>query len=61
MGTDLLIGVVAIIIGVALILGIRGKDGQPRFLKTSSWLIIYPVLPLFCFTVGGAWLLKALA
>ncbi len=61
MGSDLLIGVVAIVFGVALILGIRGKGGQPRFLKTSSWLIIYPVVPLFCFAVGGAWLIKALA
>ena len=61
MGTDLLIGVVGIIIGLALIFAIRGKDGSPRFLRTSSWLIVYPVLPLLSLTIGGAWLIKALS
>jgi hypothetical protein len=59
MGVDLLIGVVAVIIGLALFFAIRGKDG-PRFLRNSSWLIVYPTLPLLFFTIGGAWLIKAL-
>ncbi len=61
MGTDLLIGVVGIVIGLALVLVIRGKDGTPRFLRTSSWLIVYPVLPLLSLTIGSAWLIKALS
>jgi hypothetical protein len=61
MGGDLLIGVAGVIVGIALILAIRGKDGQPRFLKTSSWLIVYPVLPLLSLTIGGAWLIRALS
>jgi hypothetical protein len=61
MGTDLLIGIVGIIIGLALIFVIRGKDGSPRFLRSSSWLIVYPVLPLLSLTIGSAWLIKALS
>ncbi len=60
MVTDLLIGIAGIIIGVILVLVIRGKDGNPRFLRTSSWLIVYPVLPLLSLTIGGAWLIQAL-
>jgi hypothetical protein len=59
MGTDLIIGIAGIIIGLALIFAIRGKDGTPRFLRTSSWLIVYPVLPLLSLTIGGAWLIRA--
>lgn len=61
MATDLLIGIVGIVIGVALVLAIRGKDGNPRFLQTSSWLIVYPVLPLLSLTIGSAWLIRALS
>jgi hypothetical protein len=61
MATDLLIGIVGIVIGVALVLVIRGKDGNPRFLRTSSWLIVYPVLPLLSLAIGGAWLIRALS
>ncbi|MBL0405885.1 hypothetical protein JKG68_18155 [Microvirga aerilata] len=61
MATDLLIGIAGIIIGVALVLVIRGKDGNPRFLRTSGWLIVYPVLPLLSLTIGGAWLIRALS
>jgi uncharacterized membrane protein HdeD (DUF308 family) len=58
MATDLLTGLVALAIGFALVYIIRGKDG-PRFLKTSSWLVVYPVLPLFFFVMGVAQLIRA--
>lgn len=60
MGIDLLIAVVAIIIGIVLVRVIKGKDGELRFLRNSGLDIAYPVIPLFFFTVGGAWLVKAL-
>jgi hypothetical protein len=59
MATDLLTGLVGLAIGFALIWIIRGKDG-PRFLRTSSWLIVYPVLPLMAFTIGNAQLIRGL-
>ena len=59
MATDLLTGLVGIAIGFALIYIIRRKDG-PRFLRTSSWLIVYPVLPLLTFTIGIAQLIRGL-
>jgi hypothetical protein len=45
--------------GFALLWIIRGKDG-PRFLRTSSWLIVYPVLPLMAFTIDIAQLIRRL-
>jgi hypothetical protein len=59
MATDLLTGLVGIAIGFALLWIIRGNDG-PRFLRTSSWLIVYPVLPLLAFTMGIAQLIRGL-
>jgi hypothetical protein len=56
---DLLTGLVGLAIGFALVYIIRGKDG-PRFLKTSSWLVVYPVLPLLFITIGVAQLIRAL-
>jgi uncharacterized membrane protein (GlpM family) len=56
MATYLLTGLVGLAIGFALIYIIWGKDG-PRFLRTSSWLIVYPVLPLMAFTIGIAQLI----
>ena len=60
MGVDLVIGVVAIIIGIASFRVIKGKDGELRFLRNSGLDITYPVVPLFFFTVGGASLIMAL-
>jgi hypothetical protein len=59
MATDLLTGLLGLAVGFALIYIIRGKDG-PRFLKTSSWLVVYPVLPLMAFTIGIAQLIRAM-
>lgn len=59
MATELLTGLVALAIGIALIYAIRGKDG-PRFLRNSSWLIIYPVVPLLFITLGFAQLIRAM-
>ena len=60
MGLDLLIGVVAIVIGIVLVRVIKGKDGELRFLRNSGLDITYPVIPLLFFTIGGAWLIMAL-
>jgi hypothetical protein len=61
MAMELLTGLVAVAIGIALVAVIRGKGGgEPRFLRNSSWLIVYPVLPLFFFVMGAAQLLRAL-
>jgi hypothetical protein len=59
MVTELLTGLIGVAVGITLIYIIRGKDG-PRFLRTSSWLIVYPVLPLMAFTIGIAQLIRAL-
>jgi len=59
MATDLLTGIVSLIVGIALIVVIRGKDGQPRSLQTSGWLAVYPVLPLIFLTMGVAQLISA--
>lgn len=59
MATDLLTGLVGLAIGFTLIYIIRGKHG-PWFLGTSSWLIVYPVLPLMAFTIGIAQLIRGL-
>jgi hypothetical protein len=59
MFTDLLTGLIGLALGFASVYIIRGKDG-PRFLRTSSWLIVYPVLPLFFLTFGVAQLIRAL-
>jgi hypothetical protein len=40
--------------------GDQGKYGRPRFLKTGSWLIVYPVLSMPSLTIGAAWLIQAL-
>lgn len=58
MVTGLLTGLIGLAIGIALVVAIRGKDG-PRFLRTSSWLIVYPVLPLLFITIGVAQLIRA--
>jgi hypothetical protein len=60
MGIDLVIGVVAIVIGIALVRVIKGKDGELRFLRNSGLNITYPVVPLFFFIIAGASLILAL-
>jgi hypothetical protein len=61
-GSDLLIGSVFLVIGLGLIILLRPTpDGEARILKNSSWVVVFPVVPLFFITFGVAELLRALS
>ena len=34
-------------------------DGEACFLRNSSWLVVFPVIPLLFLTIGIAMLIKA--
>jgi hypothetical protein len=60
-GTDLLIGIVGLTLGLAVLFLARPTtDGQARFLRNSSWVVVFPVIPLLFLTIGVAMLIKAI-
>jgi hypothetical protein len=57
---SLLIGAVFLAIGIGMVVFLRPTpDGEPRILRNSSWSIVFPVVPLFFLTFGGAELIRA--